>query len=166
MLLDASVLINFAHIQALGLLLSMETFRPATTRVVASQVLNETGRQQVQFALRSGSIELVDELIPAGLLPLVPGWVRRFGEQDTSLLINALVLQATLGTDDRRLRTEAQRRGVASLATTEDLLAELILARRLSLRQGNLKLVKLREVRFRAACELAASLRCWSGEAV
>lgn len=147
-LVDASVLINLTHIQALETLTRLDRLRLATTLVVARQVLNSVGQKQVKHAIRNGSIVLVDELIPLDLLPLVPEWVRRFGEQDTSLLINALILGATLGTDDRRLQAEAQRRGVISLATTEELLAALILARRLSLRQGNLKLAKLREVRF------------------
>lgn len=122
----------------------------STTKVVSRQVLNRHGQQQVQRALRTGRIRLVNEMIPVSLLPDIPELVRRLGEQDTSLLINALVLDAFLATDDRKLRNEAQRRGVQRPWGTERLLAELVQSHLISLRQGNLKLHSLREVRFKS----------------
>ncbi len=148
LLLDASILINLAHVGELDTVSRLYGQRLSTTKVVSRQVLNRQGQKQVQQALGNGRIRLVDEMIPVSLLPAIPELVRRLGEQDTSLLINALVLDAGLATDDRKLRNEAQRRGVQLLWSTERLLAELVRSQLISLRQGNLKLHRLREVRF------------------
>ena len=148
LLLDASVLINVTHVGELDTLFRLYGQRLSTTKVVSRQVLNRQGQQQVQQALGSGRIRLVDEMIPVALFPAIPELVRRFGEQDTSLLINAIVLDAILATDDRKLSNEAQRRGVQRPWSTERLLAELVRSQLISLRQGNLKLHRLREARF------------------
>lgn len=148
LLLDASVLINLTYVGELDTLARIYEQRISTTKVVSRQVSNRQGQRQVRQALGSGRIQLVDEFIPARLLPAIPELVRRFGEQDTSLLINALVLDAILATDDRKLTSEAQRRGVEPVVSTAWLLAELVRSQAISLRQGNLKLRSLREVRF------------------
>lgn len=81
-------------------------------------------------------------------MPAIPDLVRRLGEQDTSLLTNALVLDAILATDDCKLTSEARRRGVQRLVGTEWLLAELVRSQLISLQQANVKLHSLRDVRF------------------
>ena len=148
LLLDASVLINVTHVGELDTLARMYEQRLSTTKVVSRQVSNRQGQKRVRQALGSGRIRLVDEMIPVSLLPAIPELVRRLGEQDTSLLINALVLDASLATDDRKLTSEARRRGVQHVVDTEWVLAELVRSQLISLQQGNAKLHRLRDVRF------------------
>ena len=99
-------------------------------------------------------------------MPAIPELVRRLGEQDTSLLINALVLDAILATDDRKLTSEARRRGINPVVSTEQCPAELVRSQAISLRQGNLKPRSLWEVRFvsREPCRCrlcGVACHCW-----
>lgn len=158
LVLDASIMINFFQVNAWPSLLRLPGFKLASPRIVTEQLVKDRRRAAIRDAVASGSLQLVDETIPPQLLTVFAEWVRRFGEQDTAVLVNALVLDAWIGADDRGLCNEAQRHGIIRIVGTEWLLAEIVQQGQISLPQGNSKMRTLRDARFlsqhRCLCSL------------
>lgn len=146
-ILDASTIINLLIADAWTTLLHLNGYQMASTKIVTQQIIHVRQKSKIQGAVANGSLQLVDAQIPSNLLRLFPDWVRRFGEQDASVLANALAMNAWMGADDRSLCNEAQRQGVAKILGTEELLAEMVRQGSISLDQGNRKLKKLKDAR-------------------
>lgn len=166
LVLDASIMINFLLVNSWPMLLRITSYRMVTPSLVTEQIRKDRRRAAIKEALTSGALLIVDEPIPDRLLPLFPDWVRRFGEQDAAVLLNALALNASMGADDRGLCNEAERQGVVDILGTESLLAEAVRDGQISLQQGNGRLRRLRQERFQprvpclcALCDVPCTCR-------
>lgn len=148
LILDASVIINFLIINRWPILLRNQHYQVASPKLIIEEIKKPPKRKHLVDSVNRGELLVVDEAIPNHILALIPGWFKQLGQHDTAVLVNAVVLNASIAADDRRLVREATGQGVNKILGTEALLAEAVKQAHFSLLSGNQHLTDLRRQKF------------------
>jgi len=151
---DASVLFNFLGLGRLELLTGLPRRAVLTPEVNAETRRN---RAPLEAALAAGEIAIESPPLELADAALFARLARRLSLDDASCVVAAKVLGADLATDDRATRrAAADLLPAGALVGTEELLAEAVRARLMTLAEGDALLGELVKIKYRPS---VASLR-------